>query len=301
MIKKDRAWGDVLFRLVNGSIFILFTLLCVFPFYYIFINTISSNELAATGKILFLPKMIHFENYVKVLQIDGLARASLVSLARTVIGSVATLVGSSFLGYAFSRKEMWKRSFWYRFIVVTMYFNAGIIPWFVNMKNLGFINNFWAYVIPTIVVPFYIILFKTFIESIPASLEESAQIDGAGYITRYIKIIIPLALPIIATIAVFSSVRQWNAFIDTLFLMTKSKYFTLQFKLYQYLSEVNALAAAMRSGTMDNDTLAAKARELTPTSIRMTISIVVVIPILFVYPVMQKYFVKGIMIGAVKG
>ena len=199
-----------------------------------------------------------------------------------------------------SRPEYWKRKFWYRFVVVTMYFNAGMIPWFINMKNLGLINNFAAYVIPGIVSPFYMILYKTYIESIPASLEESAQLDGAGYLTRFFRIIFPLSKPMLATIAIFTAVGQWNAFNDTLMLVSDSRLYTLQFILYRYMSEAETLAAAIRSNpaalaNMDMSNM------LTATSIRMTITMVVVLPVMCIYPFFQKYFVKGIMIGAVKG
>jgi putative aldouronate transport system permease protein len=291
--------GNIAFNIVNYSMLALFTLLCIFPFYYIFINTISDNDLVAKGKVLFLPLGVHFQNYQQLFRIDGLGQAALVSLERTVIGTVLTLLGSSFLGYALSRAEMWKRKLWYRFVVITMYFNAGLIPWFVTMKMLGMVDNFLAYVLPGMVIPFYLILYKTYIESIPASLEESAQVDGAGYLTRYIRIILPLSTPILATITIFASVGQWNSFIDTLFLARTSKLYTLQFLLYRYLNEINALAATLR-----NSPQAANldpSRMLTPSSIRMTISMIVVLPILFVYPFFQRYYVKGIMIGAVKG
>lgn len=181
-----------------------------------------------------------------------------------------------------------------------MYFNAGIIPWFINMKNLGLTNNFLAYIIPGIISPFSLILFKTYAENLPASLEESAQLDGAGYGVLFLKIIMPLCKPIVATIAVFSAVGQWNSFTDTLFLMSDSRYYTLQFILYQYLNEANAIANSLRS-SMENGIAADPSLLITPTAIKMTVSMVVVLPILFVYPLFQRYFVSGIMIGAVKG
>ncbi len=291
--------GNVAFSVFNYFILAFFTFVCVFPFYYILINTISDNDLVAKGKVLLLPIGVHFQNYVQVFGIRGLGQSALVSFGRTVIGTLFTLLGSSFLGYALCRREMWRRRFWYRFVVITMYFNAGIIPWFVTMKMLGMVDNFWAYVLPALVIPFYLILFKTYVEQIPASLEESAQVDGAGYLVRYVRIIVPLSTPILATIAIFASVGQWNSFIDTLFLMRRSSLYTLQFLLYQYLNEVNALASALRQSPMAANMDPSKL--LTPTSIRMTISMIVVLPILFVYPFFQRFFVKGIMIGAVKG
>ncbi len=224
----------------------------------------------------------------------------MISVARTVLGTFLTLFGTTFLGYAFSRKELWHRTWCYRFVIVTMYFNAGIIPWYINMKNLGLTNNFLAYIIPGIVSPFSLVLFKTYVESIPPSLEESAQLDGAGYMKRYFHLIIPLCKPIIATLAVFSAVGQWNSFTDTLFLMTDTKLYSLQYTLSQYLNESNALAESLRQAASDGMQVNLSA-VLTPTSVKMTVSMVAVIPILLVYPFFQRYFVNGIMIGAVKG
>ncbi len=298
--KKKCTVGEITFQILNYLIFGLFTLICVLPFYYLFINTISDNSLVSKGMILWLPKGIHFDNYVKVLQIRGLGNSALISIGRTVIGTVLSVMGTAFLGYALSKRELWHRKFWYKYVVITMYFNAGIIPWFINMKNLGMMNNFLAYVIPGIVSPFSLILFKTYVESLPASLEESAQLDGAGYMVSFSKIVFPLCKPIVATIAVFSAVGQWNSFTDTLFLMNDSKLYTLQFMLYQYLNEANALANTMRSAAGSGIAID-PALVVTPTAVKMTVSMVVVIPILCVYPFFQKYFVSGIMIGAVKG
>lgn len=297
---KNKNGDSILTDAVIYIVFTIFTLICVFPFYYIFINTISDNTLVTRGQITLLPKGFHLGNYRDVLQMKAIPHAALVSVGRTVIGTVLTLLGTSFLGYAMSRREYWLRKFWYRFVVITMYFNAGIIPWFINMKNLGLMNNFWAYVVPSIVSPFYMILYKTFVESIPAALEESAELDGAGYLIRFFRIILPLSQSMLATIAIFTAVGQWNAFTDTVFLMTSSKLYTLQFVLYQYLTEADAIAATLR-----NNASAAAAMNLssmlTATSVRMTVTIVVVLPVMCIYPFFQQYFVKGIMIGAVKG
>ena len=298
--RKSITAGEALFQIINYLIFGLFTLICVLPFYYLFINTISDNSLVSKGMILWLPKGIHFENYKNVLEIKGLGHSALVSLGRTVFGTILNVVGTSFLGYALCKEELWHRKFWYKFVVITMYFNAGIIPWFINMKNLGLTNNYLAYIIPGIVSPFSMILFKTYVESLPASLEESAQLDGAGYLVTFTKIVFPLCKPIVATIAVFSAVRQWNSFTDTLFLMSDSEYYTLQFMLYQYLNEANALANTMRSA-LSSGIAVDPSLLITPTAVKMTVSLIVVFPILFVYPFFQKYFVGGIMIGAVKG
>ena len=218
----------------------------------------------------------------------------IVSVTRTVFGTALMVAASAFIGYLVTQQEMWGRKVWYRFIVITMYFNAGLIPWFLNMQMLGLTNTYWAYIIPGIVAPYNIILVKTYIESIPKELEESAKIDGASHIRIFAQIIWPLSKPILATIAIFGAVGNWNSFTDSLILMSsKPELYTLQHRLYIYLS------ALMQSGGSVSDSAVKSA--LSGKVIKYTISMVTVIPILVVYPFMQRYFEKGIMLGAVKG
>lgn len=280
--------------------FIFFAFICIYPFYYIFINTISSNELSRRGVVMFYPMEVHFKNYVEVLKLPELKQAGYISLMRTVIGTVFTLTASAFMAFMFTSNHMWARKFWYRFVIATMYFNAGIIPWYLTMMNLGLTNNFWGYVLPAIVSPFFIILVKTFIESIPKELREAAEIDGAGTLRIFIQIMLPVIKPILATVAIFSAVNQWNAFQDTLLLMTRQDLYTLQFTLYQYIQRASALKSVVNN-TAGGAAAMALAQTQTAASIKMTVTIVVVFPIMCVYPIFQRYFVKGIMIGAVKG
>jgi ABC-type glycerol-3-phosphate transport system permease component len=296
MIKQKTSGLDIGIYFFTG----LFTFLCFYPLYYVFINTISENSLVARGDIVLFPRGIHFRNYLEVFRLRGLFAATLVSVERTILGTFFTLVSASFLGYCMTKNEYWHRKFWYRFLIITMYFNAGIIPWFLMMNSLKLTNNFWGYVLPALVSPFNMILVKTYIESIPASLEESAEIDGAGYLTRYIRIVVPLSKPILATIAVFAAVGQWNSFMDTVYLMTDSKYHTLQFVLYRFLHETDQIAEIIRRSTVVTAAVV-RGQQLTPMGVRFTVTMVTMLPILLVYPFLQRYFVKGIMIGAVKG
>ncbi|MDE6357106.1 MAG: carbohydrate ABC transporter permease, partial [Eubacteriales bacterium] len=227
--------------------------------------------------------------------------AVLVSIARTVIGTALTVLASGFLGFMFTQERMWGRKFWYRFFVITMYFNAGLIPMFITMKTLNLTNSFWVYIIPAIVQPFNVILVKTYVESIPKELQESAEIDGAGILKIFFKIILPASTPILATVSIFSAVGQWNSFQDTLIYITDQKLYSLQYLLYTYLNQASSLATMVKNNSGGTLNLAALATQQTPTSIRMTVSIVVILPILFIYPMFQRFFVKGIMIGSVKG
>jgi putative aldouronate transport system permease protein len=226
--------------------------------------------------------------------------AAVISVSRTLIGTLLTVIATAFLGYMFTRETLWHRKFWYRFVIVTMYFNAGIIPWFLTMRNLHLTNNFWGYILPTIVSPFYIILAKTFVESIPKELQQAAEIDGAGTMKVFYSVIMPVIKPIMATVAIFAAVSQWNAFQDTLLLMTDNKLYSLQFILYQYINQASSLKQLVNSSS-GSAVAQSIATVQTATSIRMTVTIIVVAPILLIYPIFQRYFVKGIMIGAVKG
>lgn len=300
MKRKKMAANDIVFHIVNYFVFFLITLVCVYPFYYMIINTISANDLSANKAINFLPKGIHFDNYAQVLGLRGMGKAALISVARTVIGMGCTVLASAFLGFMFTQEKMWHRKFWYRFFVITMYFNAGLIPMFITMKTLNLLNTFWVYVIPAIVQPFNIILVKTYVESMPKALQEAAQIDGAGVLTIFFRIILPTAKPILATVAIFSAVGQWNSFQDTLIYITDQGLYSLQYLLYTYINQASSIAAAVRSSGVSAISTSL-ATQQTETSIRMTVSVIVVLPILFVYPIFQRFFVKGMMIGSVKG
>lgn len=300
-IKNKYTLIDILFNIFNYWGFILFTLICVYPFYYLIINTISANDLSSNGLINFAPQNLHLSNYVQVLQLRGLARAAFISFARTTLGTTLTVFASAFLGFMFTQSKMWGRRFWYRFLILTMYFNAGLIPMYLTMRNIGLSNTFWVYVIPVIVQPFNIILVKTFVESLPASLQDAAEIDGAGILKVFFSIILPISKPILATIAIFAAVGQWNSFQDTLIYITDQKLYSLQYLLYTYINQANSLATLIKNSGTSGQNMAALAQRQTPTSIRMTISVIVVLPILFTYPFFQRYFVKGIMIGSVKG
>ena len=297
-IKKTA--GDYIFEVINYLFFGLFTLICIFPFYYLFINTISDNDLVRKGQINFYPKGLNIDNYIAMLNVSDLGNSFIVSFARTIIGTALMVAASALVGYLVTKQEMWHRKFWYRFLVITMYFSAGTIPWYLNMSMLGLTNHFAAYIIPGIVAPYNIILVKTYIESIPAELEESAFMDGASYFTVFRKIIWPLCKPILATIAIFGAVGHWNSFTDSLILMqNRPSLYTVQHRLYIYLNTSSNLGALMSQG--GSSAANAASSLLNMKVLKYTISMVTVIPIMIVYPFMQRYFEKGIMLGAVKG
>ena len=297
--KHKYSVGDIIFYVIDYFFFTVFTLACLFPFYYLFINTISDAELVTKGMINFVPRGINISNYLALKNVNDLGNSLIVSVARTILGTALMVAASAFVGYLMTKEEMWHRKFWYRFLVITMYFNAGLIPWYLNMNMLGLTNSFAAYIIPGIVAPYNIILVKTYIESIPKELEESAFIDGASYMTVFRKIIWPLSKPILATVAIFGAVGNWNSFQDSLILMPNApELYTLQHRLYIYLNSTSNLGQMMNTAGGGGLALDYANNGMI---IKYTISMVSIIPILLVYPFMQKYFEEGIMLGAVKG
>ena len=294
-----RSFSDQLINVITYIVYAFFTFVCLYPFYYLIINSISANNLSERGKVIFWPLEVHFTNYKNLAAIPGLTDAAIMSVLRTAVGTIMTVMIAAFLGYMFTRQTLWKRKFWYRFVAITMYFNAGIIPWYLAMKTIGLTNNFWGYILPTVIQPFYIILCKTYCESVPQALQDAAEIDGAGTLRIFFRIMLPVIKPILATIAIFAAVNQWNAFQDTLLLMRDKRLYTLQYVLYQYITQASSIKIS--ASTTTTDVAAAMATTATATSIRMTVTVVVVIPVMMIYPFFQRFFTKGIMIGAVKG
>lgn len=294
--KARHSFGHRLSTVIMYAVCVLLTIVCIYPFYYVQIYSISDPQEASKGLFL-LPAGFSLDTYKGIFMLNDIPSAFLISVARTILATILTIAGSSFFAYLVTNDKMYGRKFIYRFVILTMYLNAGLIPWYMTMKAYHLQNNFLLYIVPGIVTAYYVILLKTYMESLPRELEESAKIDGAGIFTIFSKIVFPLSKPIVATIGVYSLVGQWNQWTDNYFLVSDARLQTLQMVLYNYLNQANRFQG-MTSSAID---ASAVMSSITPTSVKMCITMVVVIPILFVYPFLQKYFVKGIMLGAVKG
>jgi len=297
MKKRKKTISGQIFDFCNIVVLTLFTLVCFYPFYYVFIYSLSDPKQAALG-VYFLPRGFTLSNFTTIFRLSGLAQAAFVSVARTVIGSFLTVFCSALFGYVLTKDKLPFKTVIYRFSIITMYMGAGLIPWYLTIKMYGLSNTFLLYVIPSAVGMFNVILIKTFIEQLPASLEESAKIDGAGYLTCFVRIIIPLSVPIIATIFVFSAVGQWNSYFDNYIFVTNENLRTLQYILFSYMRKAEIVS---RDINAMKEAMAQRRSNITPMSVRMSITMVITLPILFVYPFAQRYFVKGILIGAIKG
>lgn len=283
------------FMAFDYVLFTIIIILCLYPLWYVFIQSLSGEIVAGQG--IILPYKFTFKNYVQVMQLKGLGNAFKISAARTVIGCVITVTCCMMLGYLFSKQEMPFRKFLYRMLVICMYVSGGLIPSYLTIKYVGLMNTFWVYIIPWAVNAYNVILVKTFVEQLPASVEESATLDGAGVFTIMFRIILPMSLPILATIAVYSSVAQWNSWFDNhLYTAMDEDLTTLQYMLYNYLNQAERLSQLLSEGQNINSE-----QMLTPKGVRMTVTMITVVPVICIYPFLQRYFVKGIMIGAVKG
>nr|WP_300675955.1 carbohydrate ABC transporter permease [uncultured Acetatifactor sp.] len=297
MKKKKKAQKKHMFKArpfdwINAALLFVFAFTCIYPFWYILVYSLS-DPLKATAGVFFWPVDFTLDNYRKVLTLKGIPRAALVSVSITIICTLEQMFISGYLGYLLSRDRMPYRKIIYRFFIGTMFVGGGLIPEFLLRKYLGLYDTYFIYIMPG-VSAYNMILTKTFIENIPSSLEESAKLDGASYWEVLTRIILPLSKPILATIGVFTAVGVWSDYSTTLIYTMSKNLRTLQYILYQYLKEAASIL-------LEEGNNADMRRQLTPMSIKMTLLVVTVVPILCVYPYMQKYFTKGIMLGSVKG
>lgn len=299
-VVRSLKYGNPFSALLSGlNVLVLgvFALSCIYPLWYLFINSLSSPTAFIKG-VFFLPVDLTFNAYSNLRNISGINSAIFISIARTVSGSLLVTLCSSFAAYIITRRNLPCRKLLYRFFIGTMYVGGGFIPYYLLINALHLRNNFLVYIVPGAVSAFNMILVKTYIEQMPGALWESAEIDGAGVMTIYWNIIIPLAKPILACLIIFAAVGQWNSWTDDLFFMIGSKakdLHCLQFLLYKNLQQTTS--AAVRSGIAS----AGAELDVTPVTLRMAMTCITVLPILCVYPFMQKYFSKGIMLGAIKG
>lgn len=292
--KAQKSVPDKIFVVLNTLFMIAFVVITLYPVLNTLAISLNDGTDALRGGIHLLPRKFTLKNYITILQKNNLLTGAYITVLRTIFGTVTALFANAILAFIVSRKRfLFKRSlslFW----VITMYVNGGMIPVFLLYKNLGLTNSFWVYVIPGMVSAFNMLVIRTYMAGIPDSLEESAQLDGAGYMTIFLKIISPLCKPVYATVALFVAVGQWNSWFDAMLYNRMSPEFTtLQYELMKLLSSVTnqgSSAEAMKNAI----------GSVTPTSVRAAATILTMLPIICLYPFLQRYFVTGLTIGGVK-
>jgi putative aldouronate transport system permease protein len=289
---------SVVFHTLNTAFLLLLAFITLYPFW----NTIaiSFNDAADSlrGGITFLPRKYTLFNYEVIFQTGAIPRAFFVSVARTSINLVTSVFFTAMLAFALSRKEFVLRKPFTFIIILSMYINAGLIPTFLLIRNLGMYNTFWVYIIPGIINAFNFVVMRTYMGSIPESIIESARIDGYGDFYIFIRIVLPLCLPVLATIGLFVAVGAWNSWFDTMIYASGNKNLhTLQYKLMEYLQ---ASQTQQRTAGDVAASAASSSSMVTPLSIRAAITVIAAAPILFIYPFMQRYFIHGLNVGGVK-
>lgn len=293
MVHHDSVSRKI-FNVFNILFFLVIITLCLYPLWYIFVQSLSSGPLAVNA--VAWPINFTLKNYADVFKSGDVPHAFLISVLRTSIGTACTLLACMLLGYLFSKEDMPLRKVMYRILIITMYVSGGLIPTYLVYKAYRLTNSFLVYILPAVVDAYYVILIKTYVEQLPISVEESAMIDGAGTMCIFLKIILPMSLPIVATIAIYASVGQWNSWFDNhIYAISNKKILTLQYMLYRYLQEAESIVRELK----ERDPGAAV--PITPRGVRMTVTMITVVPMLCIYPFFQRYLIKGLMIGAVKG
>jgi len=298
-MRTNYSKGDKIFDYVNYVLLTLLMIVTLYPFLNTLAVSFNDPKDSIRGGIYLLPRIFTLENYRYILSEDTIFNATLISALRTIIGTVTTVFCSAIVAYAISRQEFVLRKFVTIAFILTMYINGGLIPNFLLIRDLNLLDSFWVYIFPGIIGVFNLIIIRSFIEGLPDSILESARIDGAGEYRNFFSIVLPLCVPVLATVALFSGVYQWNSWFDV-FLYNSStvELSTLQYELQKILQNSNA---SMTSTSVDFTSAGQNSGKVTPTAIRATMTIVASVPIIMVYPFLQKYFVKGMMVGGVKG
>ncbi|MDE7310298.1 MAG: carbohydrate ABC transporter permease [Eubacterium sp.] len=291
---KKRSAADTAFTVFNTIFMIVFVVVTLYPVLNTLAISLNDGTDALKGGIYLIPRKFTWKNYVTVLQKNNLMVGAMVTVARTVFGTLLALVMNAILAFIVSRPKFLFRKQLSLFWVITMYVNGGLIPTFILYKNLHLTNSFWVYIVPGVISAFNMLVIRTYMNGLPDSLVESAQLDGAGYTTIFVKIISPLCKPVYATVALFVAVGQWNSWFDAmLYNRMSGEYTTLQYELMKLLSSVTSQGASAES--MKNTVGA-----VTPTSVRAAATIITMLPIICIYPFLQKYFVTGLTLGGVK-
>ncbi len=289
--------NDIVFDFVAVTIMALIGVITLYPFINVLAVSFNDASDSLHGGIYLWPRVFTFKNYKEVFSQDLLFQSFKNSILRTVIGTSISVIATMMVAFVLSRRELIGRKFVSIMLAVTLYVSGGMIPEFLLIKDLKLFNTFSVYIIPGILSIYFVFIIRSFIDDIPYALQEAAEIDGANEIIIFFKIILPVCLPAIATIGLFYAVGQWNSWMDTyLYAGSKPSLTTLQFELMKILQR----ATVATSAQLHNQQTKTAGKTVSPESIRMAITIVATVPIIVVYPFVQKYFVKGLTLGSVK-
>jgi len=305
-MKKQYALSkleSIVFHSFNTVFLLLLAFITLYPFWNTIVVSVNDAMDTMRGGINFFPREFTLFNYKVIFQTGAIPHAFFISVSRTLINVVASVFFTAMIAFVLSRSEYVLQKPFTFILILSMYINAGLIPTYFLIRSLGMVNSFWVYIVPGVVNAFNFVVMRTYMKTIPESIIESARIDGYGDFTIFIRIILPLCLPVLATIGLFVAVGSWNAWFDTMIYNSgNTSLHTLQYKLMEYLSSSQSQGrSAGDAGAMALAAAAGGGNMVTPMSIRAAITVIAAAPILLIYPFMQRYFVVGLNVGGVKG
>ncbi|MDD7739644.1 MAG: carbohydrate ABC transporter permease [Lachnospiraceae bacterium] len=284
------------FDVVNALVMIVICFCMVYPVWYVIVNSLSEGTEVLKGGIYWWPRKFCIKNYTAVFESSEIFTAFGITILKTVIGTVTSVFFTAMVAYGLSKTYLVGRKIFMMLGVITMFFSGGLIPYFLVIKSLGMLDSFWVYIIPSLFSFYNAIIFMTFFRNIPAELEESAKIDGTNDFVIFLRIILPVSTPVIATIALFNGVGQWNDYFTGVIYITNKQYLVpIQTFLYKVISESSSTRITA------NMPASVRSSMVTSTTVKYATMVVTTFPIVCVYPFLQKYFVQGIMVGSVKG
>ena len=284
------------FDAVNALFMAAICFLMIYPLWYVVVNSFSEGTEVLKGGIYWLPRKFCLESYEAVFRNRDIFTAFGISVLKTAVGTVTSVFFTAMVAYGLSKSDLIGRKFFMMMGIVTMFFSGGLIPYFLVIRNLGLLDSFWVYIIPSLFGFYNAIIFITFFKNIPVELEESAKIDGANDFKIFLRIILPVSMPVIATIALFNGVGQWNDYFTGVIYITNEQWLIpIQTFLYKVISENSSTSITA------NMPASVRARKVTSTTVKYATMVITTFPIMCVYPFLQKYFVQGIMVGSVKG
>ena len=292
---KNRTKGEFIFDHLNVIIMLVICVITIYPIWYVIVNSFNDGMDAMQGGIFLWPREFSLDNYKAVFSNSGILQSFIVTVSKTVVGTAIHVFFTAMVAYALSRNDLVGRKYFMIIGLITMFFNGGLIPTFLLYRELGLFDNFLVYIIPAMFNFFDLIIFVAFFRQIPTSLEEAAKIDGANDFTIFLRVILPVSLPVVATIALFHGVYQWNDYFTGMIYTNNTDLQPIQTYLYKVVAESssNQMMANAPGGIAN--------KSVTSESIKLATMVVTTLPIVLVYPFLQKYFVKGMMIGSIKG
>lgn len=290
--------GDRVFDVVNITLMVLVTILCIYPFWYCIVISFNEGYDALKGGIYLWPRQFTLENYRIIFRDSAIITAFGVTLLRTVIGTLLSLLLTSCMAFALIRRQLKLRKVYITMGIVTMFFSGGLIPLYLLIKSLGMIDSFWVYIFPNLFSFYNVIIMMSFFREIPTSMIEASKIDGANEWQVYTRMVMPVSTAVIATICMYNAVYHWNAWFDGYIYISTPSLKTMALLLVEMINEGKAMETLRTTG---NSLVLSGMSGPTENSVRLATMVVAVLPIMCVYPFCQKYFIQGIMLGAVKG